>query len=176
MGARPGASTPATPSSPLRATTRCGRGLDLGPPPPTRRDSTPLDANDPDDQRRCSTSDARSSARPTMALDAGPAPPTRRDSTPIDANDGTGAEYCGRGCQSSNCDVPDTNEVSVANVVTPAFFDARYHWAPHRVNAPLSHPQPPGVLNFLYSLHSGSNPPSFPLAQVPIEKSGHRFC
>jgi hypothetical protein len=34
----------------------------------------------------------------------------------------------------------------------------------------LSHPQPPGVLKFLYSLHSGSNPPWFPLAHVPIEQ------
>jgi chitinase len=37
---------------------------------------------------------------------------------------GTGAEYCGKGCQSGNCDVPDTNDVSVASIVTPAFFDA----------------------------------------------------
>ncbi|CAL5021017.1 unnamed protein product [Urochloa decumbens] len=37
---------------------------------------------------------------------------------------GTGKGYCGTGCQSGPCDVPATNNVSVASVVTPAFFDA----------------------------------------------------
>nr|CAB3447171.1 unnamed protein product [Digitaria exilis] len=37
---------------------------------------------------------------------------------------GTGTDYCGTGCQSGPCDVPQTNNVSVASIVTPAFFDA----------------------------------------------------
>lgn len=37
---------------------------------------------------------------------------------------GTGSDYCGTGCQSGPCDVPQTNNVSVASIVTPAFFDA----------------------------------------------------
>jgi len=37
---------------------------------------------------------------------------------------GTGEDYCGAGCQSGPCDVPATNNVSVASIVTPAFFDA----------------------------------------------------
>ncbi|XP_062219572.1 chitinase 6-like [Phragmites australis] len=37
---------------------------------------------------------------------------------------GTGKDYCGKGCQAGPCDVPDTNNVSVASIVTPAFFDA----------------------------------------------------
>ena len=38
---------------------------------------------------------------------------------------GTGEDYCGADtCQSGPCDVPATNNVSVASVVTPAFFDA----------------------------------------------------
>jgi hypothetical protein len=80
-GARSRASTPATPSSPGAAWISV---------PHLRRAAiqTPLDANDPNDQRRYSTSDARSLARPTTALDADPTPPTRR-----------------RGCRSGNCDV-----------------------------------------------------------------------
>jgi chitinase len=37
---------------------------------------------------------------------------------------GTGGDYCGAGCQSGPCTVPETNNVSVASIVTPAFFDA----------------------------------------------------
>ncbi|KAL6634704.1 hypothetical protein ACP70R_027375 [Stipagrostis hirtigluma subsp. patula] len=38
---------------------------------------------------------------------------------------GAGGEYCGAGCQSGPCDAPPaTNNVSVASIVTPAFFDA----------------------------------------------------
>ncbi|CAD6250393.1 unnamed protein product [Miscanthus lutarioriparius] len=38
---------------------------------------------------------------------------------------GTGKDYCGADtCQSGPCDVPATNNVSVASIVTPAFFDA----------------------------------------------------
>lgn len=37
---------------------------------------------------------------------------------------GTGEDYCGAGCQSGPCDVPETNNASVASIVTPAFFDA----------------------------------------------------
>ncbi|GJN10219.1 hypothetical protein PR202_ga28296 [Eleusine coracana subsp. coracana] len=37
---------------------------------------------------------------------------------------GLGSDYCGRGCQSGPCEVPQTNDVSVASIVTPAFFDA----------------------------------------------------
>ncbi|KAL6899373.1 hypothetical protein ACP4OV_006031 [Aristida adscensionis] len=37
---------------------------------------------------------------------------------------GNGDAYCGTGCQSGPCAVPATNNVSVASIVTPAFFDA----------------------------------------------------
>ncbi|WVZ74693.1 hypothetical protein U9M48_022848 [Paspalum notatum var. saurae] len=37
---------------------------------------------------------------------------------------GTGSDYCGTGCQSGPCTAPATNNVSVASIVTPAFFDA----------------------------------------------------
>ncbi|XP_040376940.1 chitinase 6 [Oryza brachyantha] len=37
---------------------------------------------------------------------------------------GTGKDYCGTGCQSGPCDVPATNSVSVASIVTPEFFAA----------------------------------------------------
>lgn len=37
---------------------------------------------------------------------------------------GTGKDYCGTGCRSGPCDVPATNNVSVASIVTPAFFSA----------------------------------------------------
>jgi hypothetical protein len=88
-GARSRASTPATPSSPLRATTRCRARAWISVPHLRRAAiQTPLDANDPNDQRRYSTSDARSLARPTTVLDADLTPPTRR-----------------RGCRSGNCDV-----------------------------------------------------------------------
>lgn len=37
---------------------------------------------------------------------------------------GTGSDYCGTGCQAGPCDVPATNDVSVASIVTPEFFAA----------------------------------------------------
>lgn len=37
---------------------------------------------------------------------------------------GVGKDYCGTGCQSGPCEVRETNDVSVASIVTPAFFDA----------------------------------------------------
>lgn len=37
---------------------------------------------------------------------------------------GTGDDYCGRGCQKGPCNpLPSTNNVSVANIVTPEFFN-----------------------------------------------------
>lgn len=37
---------------------------------------------------------------------------------------GTTKEYCGTGCRSGSCEVPVTNNASVAGIVTPAFFGA----------------------------------------------------